>query len=247
MLIENIRPSRRAFLAGSAGLVIGFYLAPLGRAARRSPITEACRPTRTGTQFAPNAFVRIAPDDTVTVLCKHTEMGQGPYTGLTTIVAEELDADWSQMRAAASPANDELYKNLAFGVHGHRRLDRDRQQLRAVRRPAPRRAPCSSPPPRRNGACPAARSRSRRAASATRRRAARAASARSPRRRPRSMLLPAEPTLKDPKNFRLIGTDIRRLDTAAKSNGTAIFTIDISAAGHADRAGRASGRSSAPR
>src|SRR5439155_2852468 len=65
-----------------------------------------------------NAFVRIAPDDTVTVLCKHIEMGQGPYTGLTTIVAEELDADWSQMRAAAAPANDDLYKNLAFGVQG---------------------------------------------------------------------------------------------------------------------------------
>ena len=115
MLIENIRPSRRSFLAGSAGLVIGFYLAPTGRAAAAPSGVPA---DALGAHADINAFVRIAPDDTVTVLCKHTEMGQGPYTGLTTIVAEELDADWSQMRAAASPANDELYKNLAFGIMG---------------------------------------------------------------------------------------------------------------------------------
>jgi isoquinoline 1-oxidoreductase beta subunit len=116
MLMENIRPSRRGFLAGSTGLVVGFYLAPMGRARAEVPIKEGVPADAQGTQFAPNAFVRIAPDDTVTVLCKHTELGQGAYTGLTTIVAEELDADWSQMRAVASPANDELYKNLAFGT-----------------------------------------------------------------------------------------------------------------------------------
>ena len=64
------------------------------------------------------SVVRVAPDGTVTVLSKHLEMGQGPYTGLTTIVAEELDADWSQMRVAAAPADDDVYKNLAFGLQG---------------------------------------------------------------------------------------------------------------------------------
>ena len=63
-------------------------------------------------------IVRIAPDDTVTVLIKHIEFGQGPFTGLSTLVAEELDADWSQMRAASAPANAELYKNFAFGMQG---------------------------------------------------------------------------------------------------------------------------------
>src|SRR5436190_15475616 len=63
-------------------------------------------------------FIKIAPDNTVTVMIKHLEMGQGPYTGLATLVAEELDADWSQMRAEGAPANNDLYKNLAFGLQG---------------------------------------------------------------------------------------------------------------------------------
>ena len=68
-----------------------------------------------GAPPAPNAFIRIAPDNTITVIVKHLEFGQGPLTGLTTLVAEELDADWSQMRAEEAPANADLYNNLAFG------------------------------------------------------------------------------------------------------------------------------------
>src|SRR6202023_4187429 len=63
----------------------------------------------------PNAFIRIAPDNTVTVLVKHLDKGQGVTTGLTTIVADELDADWAQMRAEFAPANAALYNNLLFG------------------------------------------------------------------------------------------------------------------------------------
>src|SRR5688500_8796067 len=65
--------------------------------------------------FVPNAFVRIDKDSTVTVLSKHVEMGQGAYTGLATIVAEELDADWNQIRVEGAPADAKLYNNLAFG------------------------------------------------------------------------------------------------------------------------------------
>ena len=68
--------------------------------------------------FAPNATVRIARDDSVTVLIKHIEFGQGTYTSLATLVAEELDADWGQMRAEVAPAKDELYANLFFGLEG---------------------------------------------------------------------------------------------------------------------------------
>ena len=63
----------------------------------------------------PNAFVRIGADDTVTVLAKHLEMGQGVYTGLATIVAEELDADWKKVRVEGAPADAKRYNNLAFG------------------------------------------------------------------------------------------------------------------------------------
>ena len=106
----NHIPSRRDFLATS-GLVIGLAL-PAGKAAAKAAGVATPKP------FAPNAFVRILPDDTVTVIIKHIEMGQGPATGLTTIVADELDADWGQMRIAFAPANDPLYKNLAFGTMG---------------------------------------------------------------------------------------------------------------------------------
>ena len=92
-------------LQGVAGLVIGFHLPREARA--QSGAARPFRPDGGAAVFAPNAFVRIGTDDTVTVLSKHIEFGQGPFTGLATIVAEELDADWSQMRAEHAPANRE--------------------------------------------------------------------------------------------------------------------------------------------
>src|SRR4030095_12782632 len=106
--------SRRAVLQASAGLVVGVCLAPAGNhalAAARAAKNAGAAPA----PFAPNAFVRVAADSTVTVLIKHIEFGQGPFTGLATLVAEEMDADWSQMRAEHAPANAKLYNNLAFG------------------------------------------------------------------------------------------------------------------------------------
>src|SRR6266699_942532 len=101
-------PDRRRFLQGAvaatAGLTVGFHWAGSSRAA-----------AATNDVLAPNAFVRVAPDNTVTVIIKHLEMGQGTYTGLATIVAEELDADWSQVRAESAPADAARYNNLQFG------------------------------------------------------------------------------------------------------------------------------------
>ncbi|HEX3342612.1 MAG TPA: molybdopterin cofactor-binding domain-containing protein, partial [Pseudolabrys sp.] len=93
-----------------AGLTIALHL-PARANAQTSTANGAAR-------FEPNAFVRIGTDDTVTVLSKHIEFGQGTFTGLTTIVAEELDADWSQMRAIHAPADVMLYKNFALGLQG---------------------------------------------------------------------------------------------------------------------------------
>ena len=58
---------------------------------------------------------RIKPDNAVTVLVKHVEMGQGTYTGLPTLVAEELDAAWSQVRVEGAPADEKIYNNLLLG------------------------------------------------------------------------------------------------------------------------------------
>ena len=69
-----------------------------------------------GATFAPNAFVRIGSDNSVTVIAKHVEMGQGAYTGIATVLAEELDADWTQVRVESAPADAKRYANLAFGT-----------------------------------------------------------------------------------------------------------------------------------
>ncbi len=95
---------------------------------RRCTRAQKNAPRRPQAGFAPNAFLRIAPDNTVTVLVKHIEFGQGPYTGLTTLVAEELDADWSQMRGQISAGQR---RALATAVLGARR----RCRARADRRP----------------------------------------------------------------------------------------------------------------
>jgi isoquinoline 1-oxidoreductase beta subunit len=107
MSAHIVNESRRAFLKGSAGLVLAVYLPPLTAAAAER-----------GKPFEPNAFVRIAPDDTVTIIAKHLEMGQGTYTGLATLVAEELDAAWSQIRVEGAPADVKRYANLLWGAQG---------------------------------------------------------------------------------------------------------------------------------
>src|SRR6266404_1554515 len=117
MTYRDMRLSRRAALQGMAGLVVGVWLPDVGFA--QSGAARAFRPDDgAAAAFAPNAFVRVGTDDTVTVLIKHIEFGQGPFTGLSTLVAEEMDADWSKVRAEHAPSNPELYKNFAFGAQG---------------------------------------------------------------------------------------------------------------------------------
>jgi isoquinoline 1-oxidoreductase subunit beta len=108
--------SRRVFLqsAGATGLVIGFgWLAPTD--------ADAALPGAEGAAtgpLAPNAFVRVGTDNLVTVICKHHEMGQGNTTGLASLVADELDADWSLVRTEYAPSDAKLYSNLNFGLQG---------------------------------------------------------------------------------------------------------------------------------
>ena len=106
---QAVEPSRRTFmkLSGGAGLILA--LAPLDRAAAAA-VEDA--------KLAPNPFVIVAPDNTVTVIIKHLDKGQGAATGLSTLVAEEIDADWAQIKTEFAPSDPEKYKNLAFGVQG---------------------------------------------------------------------------------------------------------------------------------
>lgn len=120
-------PSRRfviaAFGIGAAGLAVG---CTVGGSEAAGPVTL--------TQLGD--YVRVGSDNTITVYLRHIEFGQGVSTGLTTIVAEEIDADWSQMRFEHSPADNAKYGNPAFGgmmgTGGSTAIFSSWQQLRAA-------------------------------------------------------------------------------------------------------------------
>jgi isoquinoline 1-oxidoreductase subunit beta len=104
--------SRRDFLRtaaiGGAGLVLAFHVP--GKVARAAP-----GPQPKGPPPPPNAFLRIAPDDTVTVLLAHSEMGQGIWTTVAMLVAEELECDWTKVRVEHAPAAP-VYAHTVFGM-----------------------------------------------------------------------------------------------------------------------------------
>ena len=118
--------TRRRFLITSvsmgAGLSLGVHLVGCSdkKDAQTKSLPEA-GPGKAGGEivsdfsFEPNAFIRIKPDNTVIVIMKHFEMGQGTYTGLSTLIAEELDASWEQIKVEAAPANAKLYNNNFWG------------------------------------------------------------------------------------------------------------------------------------
>ena len=102
--------SRRDFLKAGAGLTLAVSI-PSVFANNK---LKAGGPGLAGSaveagNFAPNAFVTIGSDNTVTVISKHLEMGQGVYTGLATLVAEELDADWSTVKVEGAGASTKHY------------------------------------------------------------------------------------------------------------------------------------------
>ena len=217
--VPNLTPSRRDMLKGAAaGLIISFTFAPMARA------LAAATPAKK--DFEANAFVRIAPDNTVTVIIKHLEMGQGVYTGLPTIVAEELDADWSQMRAESAPANAELYKNLAFGMQGTGGSTAIANSYDQLRKAGATARAMLVEAAAKEWKVPAADivvkkgviSHASSNHTATFGQMAEKAAALTP---------PVDVKLKDPKDFTLIGTVVPRMDNVAKTTGTAIFALDI--------------------
>ncbi len=217
--------SRRGFLAtASAGLVIGVVLPVRSRA--QSGAALAFDPSSDAATFAPNAFVRVAPDDTVTVMIKHIEFGQGPNTGLSTLVAEELDADWSQMRAESAPANDELYANSLFGLQGTGGSTAMANSYMQMRKAGAAARAMLVDAAAEEWGVPASEitvSKGRIAHAKSGQESGFGALA----EKAATMTAPAEPTLKKAADFVLIGTDVPKLDTEAKTTGKAIFTMDV--------------------
>ena len=105
-------PSRRSLLKG--GLAGGFMLAfRLPVRAENEPVQP---PDDTADKFAPNAFIRIDHAGKTTLVMPQVEMGQGVYTAIAMILAEELDADYAQVSLEHAPPNDKLYGNPIFGI-----------------------------------------------------------------------------------------------------------------------------------
>ncbi|HEY0720212.1 MAG TPA: xanthine dehydrogenase family protein molybdopterin-binding subunit [Gammaproteobacteria bacterium] len=217
--------SRRRFLQAGAALTIGFYLPAFA--------TSAAEPGKAGKfaaasdTFVPNAFLRIGEDNSVTIISKHLEMGQGTYTGLATILADELDADWNLVRVEGAPADASRYNNLiwgrAQGTGGSTAIANSWEQLRTAG--ATGRAMLVAAASQRWKVSAAELqvrdnvvSHSGSGRSATFGELA-ADAAKEP--------VPAVVKLKDPKDFRLIGKESKRKDSFAKTNGTAQFTQDV--------------------
>ena len=218
--------SRRSFIKMAGGLTLGLVLPGAPGAIAATGLIGAAN-AGAPTTFEPNAFVRITSDNKVTVIAKHLEMGQGSHTGLATLVAEELDADWDQVFVEGAPADAKRYNNLLWGpfqgTGGSTAIANSFEQLRNAGATA--RAMLV-------GAAAAQWNVQASSLSVSRGRVSHAASKRSATfgelaDRAADLPVPTEVRLKQPKDFVFIGKHVTRKDGKAKSNGTAMFTQDV--------------------
>ncbi len=233
MYLRHLRDSG----AGSAGLTRRQFLeltTLAGTGLTLGVVLPGCSSAGPGAGSAPAAplempFVRISPDNTVTVICKHLEAGQGVWTGLPAIVAEELDASWEQMRVESAPARVPMYGNLAMGgkvqlTGGSTAVANSWEQLRQAGATARAMLVAAAA---QHWNVPAAEVTVREgvvAHAASGHQASFGELAGSAAQQP----VPASVSLKDPGSFTLIGRDkLPRLDAQAKSTGTQQYAIDV--------------------
>jgi len=215
-------PSRRKFIKDSAllmsGLVIGFYLPAKGGRA----LAADAQPKPV---YPPNAFIRIADDDSITIVVNKSEMGQGVYTSLPMLVAEELEADWARIRVESAPVAA-VYNHTGFGMQltgGSSSVPSSWEQLRRVGASARvlliRAAAQQWGVP--EGECHAENSQ------VIHRTSGRQSSYGTLAEAAARLPLPEDVALKSPKDFKLIGKPVKRLDTPEKINGKAVFGLDV--------------------
>ena len=226
-MTELAQLNRRGFLRSAAlaggGLAIGWQIPGCARTdeAEQGGADQAS-PDQGESVFSP--FVKITPDNRVIVISKHLDKGQGSVTGLATLVAEELDADWSQVETEFAPADVSKYANGLFGVQGtggSTAMNNSWMQYRKAGAAA--RAMLVAAAAARWGAAPGDITVDKGVVSDGTRRAsfgelAAAAS---------EQIAPVEPALKDPADFSLIGGRVPRLDSKRKTDGSMQFTIDV--------------------
>ena len=216
---QTFQTTRRGFLKASGGaglgLILGLALPRAGAAAAQTSGTAEFNP-----------FVRIAPDGTVTVLSKHLDKGQGVATGLATLVAEELDAAWAQMRVEFAPADAKKYNNLFFGeiqgTGGSTAIANSFEQYRAAGAAAKAMLVAAAAQawdvPAGEIAVSAGRLSHGGGKSGGFGDFAEAAAA---------LPVPKKPALKAPEDWVYIGKSFPRLDVRAKTRGAGLFALDV--------------------
>ncbi len=239
--IENAAPAtavpaseltRRQFLSfttlAGSGLTLGILLPGCGTGPGGAGSADVA-----GAPAGPLAmpFLRIAPDNSVTVLCKHLEAGQGVWTGLPAIVAEELDASWEQMRVESAPAQVPLYGNLALDPKGSIQLTggstsmaNSWKQLREAGATARAMLVAAAARQWNVAAGEITVSDGVVAHAGAGKKATFGELAGSAAKQP----VPRDVKLKDPSAFRIVGKEkLPRLDARAKSTGKQQFAIDV--------------------
>ena len=214
--VKNIELSRRRFLQVSAISGVGFSI---------GMTTSASTSAIESTKATLGHFVKIANDNTITVVIKHLDKGQGVTTGLTAIVAEELNADWSQMQWEFAPSDPSKYNNLLWGPYqgtgGSTAIANSWMQLRQagaaakqmlISAAAKQWGVAESDVVAKDGKLTGG------SKAATYGEMAEAAALIAP---------PSEPKLKDLDDFTIIGQNIPRIDSKEKSTGKAQYTIDV--------------------
>jgi isoquinoline 1-oxidoreductase beta subunit len=211
---------RHVVKAGLAsGLVLALHL-PL-----RAANEPEQMPDNTAGQFAPNAFIRIDHSGKTTLVMPQVEMGQGVYTAVAMILAEELDADFGQVVLEHAPPSDKLYANPIFGIQ----VTGNSNSIRAFWKPlrvagAAARAMLVHAAAAQwqvdPASCSAAGGKVKHDSSG------RVAAYGDLADAAGALPVPKDPPLKDPKDFTLIGKPVKRLDTPNKTDGKVVYAID---------------------
>lgn len=216
----TVNVSRRGFLAATGGLVLGFVLPERTRLAAQAvgiPPPNLFAPPPGG---KPNAYIHIAPNETITFLIPKGEMGQGPTTACSQLLAEELECDWSKVRMEIAPVDPASYGHQT--TVGSQAIRTTWEPLR--RAGAEAREMLMEAAARQWGV---AKSQCRAENGFVINRATNARlSYGSLAEAAAKLPVPANVPLKDPKDFRIIGKPVKRLDTPDKVTGRAQFGID---------------------
>ena len=204
-------PTRREFLQAGSALSLSFALPLKGARAQAS------------NTFAPNAWLRITPDNRVTVVCGSAEMGQGVLTAIPMLLAEELDADWKQVGVEQAPV-DQAYNNPMFGMQATGGSTTVRAHWTPVRQAgaAAREMLVAAAAAQWKLAPAQLRTAAGHVLAPDGRKLAYGALVEAASRQP----VPEKPLLKSSKDFKILGKPTKRLDTPAKVRGTARFGID---------------------